>query len=73
MSESSDTEEIKVLEQSLRACLTLFGEQLIPLVEKLKAAQAFDKAYVPESLEKWSGWKLHLTPASPSCWRGSSG
>ena len=56
LSESSDTEEIKVREQTLDACMRVFGERAIPLLHKLKqgpdAEQAFDNAYVPECLEK---------------------
>lgn len=53
---SSDTEEIKMLEGKMAACLHLISEYAAPLVPTLmqgpNAEQAFDKAYAPESMEK---------------------
>ena len=54
--QSSDSEEIKRLENKMGTCLRLIAEHVTPLLQTLRqgpnAEEAFDKAYAPESLEK---------------------
>jgi hypothetical protein len=49
-------EEIKMLDQKLATCLRILNEYAVPLLQKLMQGpnpeQAFDRAYVPESLDK---------------------
>ncbi len=56
ISKSSDKEEIKVLDQQMGICVRIMNDYTVPLMQKLMQApnpqQAFEKAYVPESLEK---------------------
>ena len=54
--QSSDREEIKVLETKMGACLRLISEHVAPLLQTLmqgpNAEKAFDNVYSPESMEK---------------------
>ena len=54
LEQSTDREEIKVLESKIAASLHLMSEYLTPLLQQQgpNAEQAFDNMYAPESMEK---------------------
>ena len=56
MDASSDTQEVKLIEEKISALVGAVSDYVLPLLEKLRqgpnAEQAFDKSYATESLEK---------------------
>ena len=56
MGATSDTEEVKRVEEKMIAVLRVLNDYVLPLLERLRqgpnAEQAFDKAYSVDSLEK---------------------